>query len=138
MPDDKGVDRRIKLAALWTSVMFCYLYADFFGLFWPGQLATMNKGIIPPFGQATDGVLVFVSAMMAIPSLMIALSVLLPRRVARPINIAAGLLYSAIISVTMWTSAHFIFFGVIEIALTLTVVVLAWRWPAAAPFSESA
>jgi hypothetical protein len=29
----------------------------------------------------------------------------------------------------MWSGAHFIFYGVIEIALTLLVVFYAWTWP---------
>lgn len=128
MREDQPVDIRVKLAALWASVMFCYIYADYFGLFSPGQLATMNRGIIPPLGQATDGVMIFVSAMMAIPSLMIALSVILPAGPSRWLNLGAGLLYTIIIGITMWSSAHFIFFGVIEIGLTVTVMILAWTW----------
>jgi hypothetical protein len=129
MLDDFKVHTKIKLAALWASVMFCYIYADYFGLFSPGQLATMNRGVIPPLGQSTDGVMVFVSAMMAIPSLMIFLSVVLPAWPNRLLNMVCGVLYTAIISITMWTSAHFIFYGVIEIALTLLAVFYAWTWP---------
>ena len=129
MLDDGKVHTRIKLAALWASVMFCYIYADYFGLFSAGQLATMNRGIIPPLGPSTDGVMVFVSAMMALPSLMIFLSVGLPAWASRGLNIICGMLYTAIIAVTMWSGAHFIFFGVIEIALTLAVIVYAWTWP---------
>jgi hypothetical protein len=131
--DDPKVHTKIKLAALWASVMFCYLYADFFGLFAPGQLATMNRGLIPPLGPATDGVMIFVSAMMAVPSLMVFLSVALPARPNRALNAIAGLVYTAIISITMWTGALFIFFGIIEIALTLLAVYYAWTWPRVAP-----
>lgn len=129
MLDDHKVHTRIKLAALWASVMFCYIYADYFGLFSPGQLASMNKGIIPPLGRSTDGVMIFVSAMMAIPSLMIFLSTVLPPWPNRLLNILFGTVYTAIISLTMWSGAHFIFYGVIEIALTLLVVFYAWTWP---------
>ncbi len=129
MRDDLKVHTKLKLAALWASVMFCYIYADFFGLFSPGQLATMNQGQIPPLGTSTDGVMVFVSAMMAVPSLMIFLSVALPARPNRILNMLAGAIYTAIISITMWTDAHFIFYGVIEITLTLLAIYYAWTWP---------
>jgi hypothetical protein len=121
----------MKLAALWASVMFCYIYADYFGLFSPGQVAAMNRGIIPPLGRSTDGVMIFVSAMMAIPSLMIFLSVALPRAANRVLNMLFGALYSGIIGITMWSGAHFIFYGIIEIALTLLVIFYAWTWPVA-------
>src|SRR6185436_18831579 len=71
MRDDIEVNPKIKLAVLWTSVMFCYIYADYFGLFAPGVLWKMNQGQIPPLGRATDTVLIGVSLMMAIPALMI-------------------------------------------------------------------
>lgn len=133
MLDDFKVRTKIKLAALWASAMFCYIYADYFGLFSPGQLMTMNEGLIPPLGRSTDGVMIFVSAMMAVPSLMIFLSVALPARPNRVLNILCGGLYTAIISLTMWSGAHFIFYGVIEITLTLLVIFYAWTWPRTNP-----
>src|SRR5919112_4840173 len=129
MLEDYRVQTKIKLATLWTSVMFCYIYADYFGLFSPGQLASMNKGLIPPLGRSTDGVMIFVSAMMAIPSLMIFLSTALPPTPNRLLNVLFGAVYTGIISLTMWSGAHFIFYGVIEIALTLLVIFYAVTWP---------
>lgn len=123
------VNVKIKLAALWTAVMFCYIYADYFGLFLPGQIAKMSQGEIPPLGPSTPGVMVFVSTMMAIPSVMIFLSVGLHAPVNRVLNIITGALYTAIILITMWSDTHFIFYGIIEVALTLLVVYYAWRWP---------
>jgi hypothetical protein len=129
MLDEVKVHTKIKLAALWTSVMFCYIYADYFGLFSPGQLASMNQGMIPPLGRSTDGVMIFVSAMMALPSLMIFMSVSLPAGPNRLLNIICGLLYTGIIGLTMWSGAHFVFYGIIEVALTLSVIFYAWSWP---------
>jgi hypothetical protein len=129
MLDDLKVHPKIKLAALWASVMFCYIYADYFGLFFPGRLAAMNQGFIPPLGRSTDGVMIFVSAMMAVPSLMIFLSVALPAGPNRILNMICGGLYSAIIGLTMWSGAHFVFYGVIEMALTLLAILYAWTWP---------
>ena len=133
MLDDYKVHTKIKLAALWASVMFCYIYADYFALYSPGQLASMNKGLIPPLGRSTDGVMIFVSAMMAIPSLMIFLSTVLPPRPNRLLNILVGTVYTGIIGLTMWSGAHFIFYGVIEITLTLLVIYYAVTWPRSAP-----
>jgi hypothetical protein len=73
--------------------------------------------------------MIFVSAMMVIPSLMIFLSTVLPPWPNRLLNILFGAVYTAIISLTMWSGAHFIFYGVIEMALTLLVVFYAWTWP---------
>jgi len=130
MRDDIEVNPKIKLAALWTSVMFCYIYADYFGLFAPGVLWKMNQGLIPPLGRATDSVLIGVSLMMAIPALMIFLSVGLHAAVNRVLNILFGLVYTGIIMFTMTGGPkHFLVYGVVEIVLTLLVVYYAWTWP---------
>lgn len=126
---DAPVPLRLRLAALWTSVMFLYLYADYFGLFIPGRLQAMLAGRMPPLGPVTQAMLLGTSAMMAIPALMIALSLLLPARACRWLNVAAGAFYTAIILVTMWDWAFFVAYGVVEVALTATIAWQAWRWP---------
>jgi len=131
--ENAPVKVRIKLAALWTSVMFCYIYADYFGLYVPGKLEAMIAGRMRPIGPVTQGLLVGTSAMLAIPALMIALSVLLGPRLSRILNIVFGFLYTAIIFVTMWGWSFYILYGVIENTLTLLVVWYAWRWPRAEP-----
>jgi hypothetical protein len=131
--EDFKVPTRIRLSALWASTMFCYVYGDFFGLFRPGRIAAMSEGRIGPLGEATPGVLVGVSAMMAIPSLMVFLSLALPAPLSRWLNVALGLAYTGIMLLTMKGAPPFyLFFGVIEVLLTLTIVWTAIRWPRAA------
>jgi len=36
--EDAKIPTRIKISALWTSVMFCYVYADYFQFYVPGKL----------------------------------------------------------------------------------------------------
>jgi hypothetical protein len=129
--EDTKINVKIKLSALWASVMFCYIYADYFGLFVPGALQSMLNGQMRPLGATTQGVLLGTSLMMAIPILMICLSVALPPKLNRSLNIAVGAFYTGIILITMWSWAFFIFYGVIEISLTSLVVYFAWRWPTA-------
>jgi hypothetical protein len=127
--DDFKIHVRLKIAAAWTSVMFCYIYADYFGLYVPGNLQKMLAGKMGPLGPTTQGVLLFTSAMMAIPSVMIFLSVALTSKLSRWLNIVFGGLYTAIILMTMWQWAFYIFFGVIEVTLTGLIVMYAWKWP---------
>ena len=127
--DDVEVPVRLKLAALWTSVMFCYIYADYFDLYVPGKLRSMLEGRMGPLGATTQGVLLGTSILMAIPSVMIFLSVALRPRLNRWLNIVFGALFTLIILVTMWAWAFYVFFGVVEVTLTGLVVWYAWRWP---------
>lgn len=127
--DDFNIHVKLKISALWISVMFCYLYADHFGLYVPGNLQSMLQGQMGPLGPTTQGVLLFTSAMMAIPSVMVFLSVALKAKLSRWLNILFGVLYTAIILGTMWDWTFFIFYGVIEVTLTGLIVVYAWKWP---------
>ncbi|HKO57244.1 MAG TPA: DUF6326 family protein [Thermoanaerobaculia bacterium] len=120
---------KIKLAALWASVMFLYIYADYFGLYIPGRMQSMLNGKMGPFGPTTQGILLFTSVMMAIPSVMIFLFVALKPRWNRWLNIIFGVAYTLIIMRTMWDWWFYIFYGVIEITLTGLVVWYAWKWP---------
>lgn len=123
---------KVKLAVLWASAMFCYIYCDYFGLYVAGTVQDMNRGILGPLGPASPVILVAVSVMMAVPSLMVALSLLLPAAVSRWTNLVFGMSYSAIEALTMMGSPPFyILFGTVEIILTAAIAVIAFRWPQA-------
>ncbi len=130
---DTPVHVRIKLSALWASVMFCYVYGDFFGLFKPGKLAAMLAGNTP-LGETTQGILLSFAVVMAIPSAMVFLSLVLPPAFARWANIAFGLIYTAIMLLAMrgaWS--FYLFLGIVEMALTLLIAWYAWTWPKTNP-----
>lgn len=130
--EDAKIPLRIKLAGLWASLMSCYIYGDFFGLFAPGRLQDMIAGNFGPLGTTTPGILVGVSLMMAVPALMIFGSLALPATICRWSNIVFGLFYTVIMLLTMPGAPPFyITLGVIEVLLTAAVVAYAWRWPKA-------
>jgi len=127
--DDLKIHVRFKLSALWASVMFCYIYADYFGLYVPGALQRILDGKIGPLGAVTQGVLLGTSVMMAVPSVMIFLSLVLKPNLNRWLNVVFGAIYTLIILVTMygaWT--FYLFFGSIEVVLTSLIVWYAWSW----------
>jgi hypothetical protein len=128
--EDFQVPVKMKLSVLWTAVMFCYVYCDYFGLYRPGQLQSMLAGKMEPLGPTTQGVLLGTSLMMAIPAVMVFLSLALKPAVNRWANIVLGTFYTLIMLVTMpgaW--AFYIFFGVVEVVLTALIVWYAWCWP---------
>jgi hypothetical protein len=127
--DDIKIHVKLKISALWVSVMFCYIYADYFGLYMPGALRAMLEGKMGPFGPTTQGILIGTSLMMAIPSVMIFLSVALTATLNRWMNIIFGAVYTVIILITMWDWAFSIFWGIIEVVLTASIVWYAWTWP---------
>jgi len=127
--DDIKVHVRLKLSALWTALMFCYIYGDYFGLYVPGKLKGMLGGE-GPIGPTSEATLVATALLLAVPGLMVALCMLLPSRACQWTNVVLGLFYTAIMLLTMPGAWWFyLTLGVIEIAVSMLIVVLAWRWP---------
>ena len=126
---DIKVHVRFKLSALWASLMFCYIYGDYFGLYVPGQLQGMLDGA-GPIGPVSQGSLIGTALLLAVPGLMVFLSLALSPRLCRWLNVALSLFYTAIMLLTMPGAWWFyITLGVIEVALSLLIVAYAWRWP---------
>ena len=126
---DAPVPVRIKLSALWAAALFCYVYGDFFGLFRPGKLVDMLAGRTP-VGATTQGVLVAFAVVMAIPSAMVFLTLVLPPDLARWANVGLGVVYSFIMVIAMrgaW--GYYILLGCLEVVLTMSIAWYAWMWP---------
>ena len=69
--EDRIVSHRVKLAALWASLMLCYIYCDYFELYQPGKLQSMLAGRLGPIGPTTQASLLAASVLLAVPALMI-------------------------------------------------------------------
>src|SRR5215470_17947151 len=134
--EDTRVPVRLKLFALWSSLMFFYLYADYFQLWQPGHLQGMLEGR-RPFPGNPQGVLLAMSAVMLVPCLMPFLTVVLPVRLSRWLNIIFGVVYTlvmlaVVIAAIFASEIHwysYILYGLIEIILTLLIIWYAWTWP---------
>jgi hypothetical protein len=128
--EDIKINTRMKLSALWTTMMLLYIYADILSLFRPGQLEEMMEGLMGPF-PATQGSLLTASILMIIPAVMVFLSLTLKPAAGRWANIVLGVLY-ALVNISNLigeTWAYYLFFGIVEIAATFLIVWYAWRWP---------
>jgi hypothetical protein len=129
--EDAPIPVKLKLFALWCSVIFLYIYGDYFQLYQPGQLADMLAGKTA-LGAVSQAILLGMSAVMIAPSLMPFLSLALPARVSRWMNIVFGALYTVIMILAIRGEWHFyIAYGLIEIVLTSLIVWTAWTWPKA-------
>lgn len=126
---DLEVPIKIKLSALWAALMFCYIYGDYFGLYVPGKLEGMLAGG-GPVGPVSQGTLVTTAILLAVPGLMVFLSLVLRAAINRWLNIVLAALYIVIMLMTMpgaWL--FYILLGVVEIALGALTIWYAWTWP---------
>ena len=128
--EDFKVPVKLKLSALWTSVMFCYIYGDIFTLQVPGHLDKLIAGTLWNGGPVTQGLLLSFAIYMTIPILMVFLSLTLRPAINRWTNIVAGGLAAIGPLLIVWGSWHFyILITIVEMALTLLIVWYAWKWP---------
>jgi Family of unknown function (DUF6326) len=132
--EDIKVPVKLKLAALWASLMFFIIYLDYFHLYMPGKLEDILAGKVFVF-DITQGFLVAAIAIVGIPALMIFLSVALPAKVSRWANIIIAAVNIPLILFNLagevWV--HMVFGAVVEVALLCLIIWYAWKWPAAEP-----
>ena len=128
---DFEINIKIKLAALWVSVTFCYIYGDYFELYTPDKVEGLISG---DNGLDSPMKLFIASLVMAVPSLMIFLSLVLKPLINKWLNIIFGLLYTAMMiliavgSITPWYT-FYVFLAIVEAILTITIVCYAVKWP---------
>jgi Family of unknown function (DUF6326) len=127
---DHNVSVKVKLAGLWAAMMLLYVYADILSLYRPGQIAEIESGKIGSF-DVSQSSLVIASLIVILPALMVVLSLTLRVSLNRPANLALGLLFT-LVNVGNLIGENWVYyflFGLLEIALTLTIVAIAWSWP---------
>lgn len=134
MLEDPKINVRLKLAALWTAVSLCYLYGDYFELYTPGKVESLQNGENVLNSPLT---LFLASVIMVIPPLMIVLSLVLKPKASRWLNILVGGLFTAMMiliaigSLVPWF-AFYVFLAAVESLLTFLAVRTAWNWPKSA------
>ena len=124
------INVKIKISALWVAVMFLYLYADVKTFYKSGILEQIIAGEVAGM-QITQMFLLGSAILMAIPSVMIFLSLTLNDKVNRWVNIILGIIYTGVMIFTMFLPgvwAYYIFLGIVEVVLTALIVWHAWKW----------
>jgi hypothetical protein len=129
---DSWINPRIKIAALWSSMLFIFVYVDLFSLFRADIRADIEAGKMFAF-TIGQGFLLGVTVYIVVPSLMVFLSLVLPVRVTRKANLVLAALYAVTIAGgTVGESNYYYLVGsVVEAALLAGVVYYAWTWPKA-------
>ncbi|WP_108803915.1 DUF6326 family protein [Aquimarina sp. Aq107] len=131
MLENPKVNIKIKLASLWASVTFCYLYGDYFELYTPGKIDSLLTG-----ENILDSPtkLLIATVILAISSVMVALSIILKPKISRILNIIFGMLFTLMMlfigfnSNTGWYG-FYVFLAFLESILTALIVWYAWKWP---------
>ncbi|MEI2810875.1 MAG: DUF6326 family protein [Nocardioides sp.] len=128
---DPPMPVRATLAAAWTSFMFLYIYVDYLGLYTPGYIDDIRSGVVWEF-TLNQTFVVAGLALIAIPTFMIVLSMALPARASRMVNLVVAALYIPVSAFNAVGEDWVYFYGlgvVLELALLAFILRAAWTWP---------
>src|ERR671933_2351809 len=131
--EDRQVPVQAKLAAAWTSLMFLIIYIDYFHLYQPGQIDDIRGGVIFVFDISGTLMSIFF-AIIAIPALMIVLSMTLPARVNRATNLVVASLYIPAVGMNFLGSppGYAFYYALtigVEVLILAFILRAAWTWP---------
>ena len=129
--EDQRIPVRAKLAAAWTSYMFFSIYIDYLHLYKPGAIDDILAGVVWEFQISQTLLIVFLAA-IAVPSLMIVLSVILPARANRVINLVVASVYIPFSMFNAVGESWMYFYGlgvVLEVIVLAVILRSAWTWP---------
>lgn len=129
--EEQKLSIRIKLIALWCSVMFFYLYGDYFKLYIPGETSKLVTGETL---LNTPLTLFAASLLLAIPPLIIIASALAKATLVRVVNVIFGIVFTLIMLLIAVTSidvqwSAYVFYALLESVFTIFIVWQAWNWP---------
>ena len=137
---DPPIPVRAKLAAAWTSFMFLYAYVDILNFFTPGVIEDILDGKVFEF-DLSQTFSTTALTLVAIPILMVVLSMTLPARANRTTNLIVASLYVPVTVFNIAGASWLFFYGlgiVLELILLALIVRYAWTWPRTAPSATMA
>jgi hypothetical protein len=131
--EPSNVNVRIKISALWTSMLFVFAYVDLFSLYRPDVRAELEAGEIGGF-TVNQSFLLGTTVYVVIPSLMVFCALVLRPRVNRIANIVLSIVYVlTIIAAAIGEWNYYMLGSAIEVALLAAIVYYAWTWPKETP-----
>ena len=129
--EDQRIPVQAKLAAAWTSLMFLYVYVDILAFFKPGVVDDILAGVVWEFDISQTLLTAFLT-LVAIPILMVFLSMTLPARANRLMNLIVAPIYVVVSAFNAlgesWTYYYTLSIG-LEVILLALIVRYAWTWP---------
>src|SRR4051794_22076079 len=129
--EDLRMPVQAKLAAAWTSSMFLYIYVDFLALYKPGTVHDILAGYMWKF-QVSQTLVTIALASMAVPALMIVLSVVLPARPNRVVNLVVASVEIPYLAFNLAGGSWLLYYGLglgLELLLLAFILRSAWTWP---------
>jgi hypothetical protein len=129
---DIEINVKIKLALFWVALMFFYIYNDLLSMFKPGTVEELVGGSLEGI-VFTQEILIGAALLMALPSIMIFLSLTLKAKMNRMVNIIVGIFHIVVLISTLFVGGdlwvYYATYMVFEAVFIILIVWHAWKWP---------
>ena len=130
--EDVKINVKLKLSALWATLMFFFAYRDILGFMEPGHLEQFMAGEISGVKITQPFLLGSAILLVGLPSAMVFLSLILKAKTNRWANIILGIVFIAVLGGTLFVgkiSTLYLFYITVETVLLALIVWHAWKWP---------
>lgn len=128
--NEQEVNVRIKLAGLWTAMLFIFAYVDIFGFYRADIINGALNGTVGEF-DASQTFFLLTTLYVLIPSLLVYLTLVLKARLARNLNIVFAVIYILTIigAAVSEDWAYYIAGSIFEVILLAVIVRTSLKWP---------
>lgn len=134
---DDPVHVRVKISALWVTMLFVFAYVDLFSLYRPTMRADLDVGVVGPFDVGPT-FLLGITAYIAIPAVMVALSLMVSAVPLRWLTLViAGVYVVTIVGGAIGEWSYYIVGSAVEVVCLVTIMWLVWKWPRAVATSPT-
>lgn len=122
------IDTKTKLSALWLFILLNIIFRDIHQMTMASHLemlltGTYNGTVI------TDTIMLIGGFLVEVPIAMVLFSLLLNRKIGRPVTFFAALMTTGTLLSTPPSDPDDVFFLIIELAAMSAILWTAWTWP---------
>ena len=122
-----SIDTRTQLSALWLFILLNIIFRDIHQFVLASHLEMLLTGYYNGI-EITEELMLLGGFLVQVPIAMVLFSLLLTRRIGRPVTILAALLTTVTLLSTAPTDMDDTFHLVIELAAIFAILWTAWTW----------
>jgi len=123
-----AIDTRTKLSALWLFILLNIIFRDIHQFVLASHLEMLLTGYYNGM-EITEELMLLGGFLVQIPIAMVLFSLLLTRKIGRPITILAAIITAGTLLSSAPTDMDDTFHLIIELAAMVAILWTAWTWP---------
>lgn len=122
------IDTKTKLSALWLFILLNIIFRDIHQFALASHIEMLLTGHFNGI-EVTETLMLIGGILVEIPIAMVLFSLLLTRRISRPVTAVAALITGVVIVSSAPTDMDDVFHLIIELFAIVAILWTAWEWP---------